>query len=82
MRRRYFCTAFFNREVESLGGPLAMAMDPSQMMILVVGKWDEIYEGDIDNRASMADFFGGEVDHMPLRDPMTLEPMPETAGGE
>ena len=32
MRRRYFCTVFFNREVESLGGPLAMAMDPSQMM--------------------------------------------------
>ena len=38
------------------------------MMILVVGKWDEIYEGDIDKRASMAEFFGGEVTHEPLRD--------------
>lgn len=56
-------------------------LNPDQMMILVVGKWDEIYEGDIDQRASMADFFGGEVTHNPLRDPVTMEPMPETAAG-
>jgi hypothetical protein len=25
----------------------------------------------------MADFFGGKVTHLPLRDPMTMEPMAE-----
>lgn len=55
-------------------------LDPSNMAILVVGKWDEMYEGDIDGRASMADFFGGDVEHRPLRDPMTLEPMPMDEG--
>ena len=58
-------------------------MNPEQMMILVVGKWDEIYEGDIDQRASMADFFGGTVSHQPLRDPLSLEALPaESEGGE
>ncbi len=58
-------------------------MDPDQMMILVVGKWDEIYEGDIDKRASMAEFFDGTVTHQPLRDPLTLDALPEsTSDGE
>ena len=49
-------------------------LDPDAMAILVVGDWDPIAAGDIDKRASMADFFGGEVRHLPLRDPLTLEP--------
>lgn len=50
-------------------------LDPATMAILVVGNWDEIAAGDLDGRASMADFFEGAVTHLPLRDPLTLEPL-------
>ena len=50
-------------------------LDPAKMAILVVGDWEEIAAGDLDGRAKMADFFGGEVTHLPLRDPLTLEPV-------
>lgn len=50
-------------------------LDPASIMILVVGNWDEIYPGDLEGRASMSDFFDGNVTHLPMRDPMTLEPM-------
>ncbi|MCP3906021.1 MAG: insulinase family protein [Planctomycetes bacterium] len=46
-----------------------------RLMILVVGDWEEIYEGDLEGRASMNDFFNGNVQHIPMRDPLTLEPM-------
>jgi predicted Zn-dependent peptidase len=49
-------------------------LDPDTMAILVVGNWEEIAPGDLDKRASMNDFFGGRVNHLPLRDPLTLEP--------
>jgi hypothetical protein len=49
------------------------------MAILVVGDWDAIAPGDLGKRASMAEFFGGKVTHLPLRDPLTLEPPPEAA---
>ena len=51
-------------------------LDPSQMAILVVGNWEEIALGDIEKRASMNQFFDGKVKHLPLRDPLTLKPMP------
>ena len=54
-------------------------LDPEKMAILVVGDWDEIAPGDLEKRASMQDFFGGKVTHLPLRDPLTLEPLPEAA---
>ena len=52
-------------------------LQPDNMIILVVGKWDEIAPGDIhgEGRASMQDFFNGEVEHLPLRDPLTQEPV-------
>jgi zinc protease len=53
-------------------------LDPEKLAILVVGDWDEIAKGDLDKRASMNDFFGGRVKHLPLRDPLTLEPLPDT----
>ncbi|MFM8377826.1 MAG: M16 family metallopeptidase [Planctomycetia bacterium] len=51
-------------------------LDPEKMAILVVGDWDEIAKGDLQGRATMKEFFGGEVKHLPLRDPLTLEPLP------
>jgi hypothetical protein len=30
----------------------------------------------------MKEFFGGEVKHLPLRDPLTLEPMPADTSGK
>ena len=52
-------------------------LDPAKMAILVVGDWDEIAKGDLQGRATMKEFFGGAVQHLPLRDPLTLEPLPE-----
>jgi zinc protease len=49
-------------------------LDPESMAILVVGDWDEIAPGDLEKRANMKEFFGGKVTHLPLRDPLTLEP--------
>ena len=48
-------------------------LKPDEVVFLIVGKWDEIAPGDPDDRATMAEFFGGEVTHIPLRDPMTLK---------
>ncbi|MDZ4754721.1 MAG: pitrilysin family protein [Phycisphaerae bacterium] len=48
-------------------------LDPKKMAVMVVGNWDEIYQGN--DRASMKDFFNGDVTHLPLRDPLTLEPI-------
>jgi predicted Zn-dependent peptidase len=50
-------------------------LDPEKAVFLVVGKWDEIVGGDPEGRAKMAEFFAGEVTHLPLRDPLTLEPV-------
>ncbi len=46
-----------------------------EMAILLIGRWAEIAPGDLDGRARMSDFFGGSVTHLPLRDPLTLEPL-------
>ena len=51
-------------------------LDPSRMAILVVGDWQAIASGDLEGRATMKEFFGGEVKHLPLRDPLTLKPLP------
>ena len=53
-------------------------LDPEKMAVLVVGDWEEIAPGDLGKRASMAEFFGGKVNRLPLRDPLTLEPLPDT----
>ncbi len=51
-------------------------LHPDKVVFLVVGTWSEIEKGDPEGRASMKDFFGGKVTHLPLRDPLTLEPLP------
>ena len=45
-----------------------------KLTILVVGDWEPIAKGDTDGRATMEPF--GTPEHLPLRDPMTQEPMP------
>ena len=50
-------------------------LDPSKVAILVIGKWADIAPGDLNGRAKMADFFDGGVTELPLRDPLTLEPI-------
>ena len=49
-------------------------LHPDAIVFLVVGKWSEIEPGDPDGRASMKELFGGKVTHLPLRDPLTLQP--------
>ncbi len=53
---------------------------PENMAVMVVGKWSEIEPGDpnqqdANRKASMKDFFGGQATALPLRDPLTLEPI-------
>jgi predicted Zn-dependent peptidase len=46
---------------------------PADMVVLVVGNLDEIMAGHPDHADRMTDF--GEIVKVPLRDPMTLEPL-------
>ena len=48
---------------------------PDKMVVLVVGNIAEIMEGHPDHEASFTDF--GPITELPLRDPMTLEPIVE-----
>jgi zinc protease len=65
-------------------------IDPNQMALLVVGDWNTVGPGDSTGRAKMGDLLGGKVTHLPLRDPMTMQPIvkmdqpssPAPAGGE
>ncbi len=50
-------------------------LDPDKMAFMIVGKWTEIEAGDLEGRARMADFFDGSSLELPLRDPLTLEPI-------
>lgn len=50
-------------------------LDPDQLVMLIVGDWEAIQPGDADGRASMAEFFEGAATALPLRDPLTMEPM-------
>ena len=48
-------------------------LDPAKMALLLVGKWSEVEAGS--ERAKMADVLGGKAVELPLRDPLTLEPI-------
>jgi predicted Zn-dependent peptidase len=50
-------------------------LHPEKMIVLVVGNVDEIMQGHPDHDARMTDF--GEVTRLPLRDPLTLQPLKE-----
>jgi len=50
-------------------------LHPDNMVFMIVGNWDEIEGGDLEGRASMDDFYGGSHTTLPLRDPLTQEPI-------
>jgi len=50
-------------------------LDPETMIMLVVGNIEEIMKGHPAHQAKITDF--GEIKQVPLRDPMTLEPIVE-----
>ncbi len=62
---------------ENVRAAAAKYLDPAKLAMLVVGKWSEIESGDAGGRAKMAELFGGQVKHLPLRDPLTLVPLAE-----
>lgn len=49
----------------------------SNMAILVVGDWETISKGDLTGRANMSLF--GSATELPMRDPITLEPISKSA---
>lgn len=57
-------------------------LEPERMVMLVVGVWEDIEGGDPEGRASMAEILGGTVEHLPQRDPLTLEPIPSGTAPE
>ena len=60
---------------EDVQEALKAALDPDTMLMLVVGNIEEILEGHPEHDAKLSDF--GEIRKLPLRDPMTLEPIAE-----
>ena len=50
-------------------------VDPERMIVLVVGNVEEIMGGHPEHDAQFTDF--GEIHKVPLRDPMTMEPIAE-----
>ena len=58
-------------------------LDPANVAILIVGKWEDIYKGNTEIAAdpskvtTMADFFDGHAEELPLRDPLTQKPLPK-----
>ena len=50
-------------------------VDPARLVILVVGQLEEIAAGDGEHDVSLSGLAGGEGTRLPLRDPMTLEPV-------
>ena len=50
-------------------------VDPERMIVLVVGNVEELMGGHPEHDARLTNF--GEIHRLPLRDPMTLEPIAE-----
>jgi zinc protease len=50
-------------------------LHPDRLVYLIVGQWSEIAAGDPDGRASLEDLPAVPAIELPLRDPLTLEPL-------
>ena len=51
-------------------------LDPSKMTVLMVGNANDMLLGDPKHDAKLATMAGGEPSRLPLRDPMTMKPIP------
>ena len=55
-------------------------LDPSRAVILVVGQKAEVLKGHPDHAVKLGDLAGGRIVELPLRDPLTMEPVATGAG--
>ncbi|MCC6232426.1 MAG: insulinase family protein [Verrucomicrobiales bacterium] len=60
---------------EDVARVAAKWLKPERLVILAVGQKDEILKGDADRKAKIGELTPGKVTELPLRDPLTLEPV-------